>query len=83
MLKGAYVLPANQTIDIRNVDWPLSILNCKHSLNQMEKGEQMEILIKDNDVVENLIVLISQLPGLSVKKDQDKENVILTINKIQ
>jgi TusA-related sulfurtransferase len=76
-------VPAIRKIDIRNVDWPVCILNCKNELNQMKSGETMEVIVQDTDVVNNLITLIEQLPDLQIEKYKDNKYHKLIIKKDQ
>jgi len=50
-------LSTNRSLDIQDIDWPISILNCKKEVNQMKSGEQIAVLVKDIDVVNNIIAL--------------------------
>ena len=68
-----------QKIDIRNLDWPLNILKCKQQLNTLERGDRIEILAKDRDVVKSLVALIRQSPGFHVKTEAGGKTIRLTI----
>jgi len=70
-----------RNIDLRNMDWPINILNCKKEVDQMKKGEQMIVLVKEIDVVTNLVALIEQLPDHSIKKQKEKTHYKLVIAK--
>lgn len=74
-------MPINRTIDIRNVDWPVCILNCKVELDQMKEGEQMEVFVQDIDVVNNLIALIEQLAGHQIENQVENSHNRLIIKK--
>ena len=66
-------MSANRKIDIRNVDWPVCILNCKKELDQMKEGEQMEVFVQDIDVVNNLVTLIEQLAGHQIENQVEHQ----------
>jgi len=74
-------VPIKKTIDIRDIDWPVCILNCKNELNRMKPKERMEVLVQDTDVVRNLIALIEQLPGLRIEKYPGKNSAGIIIVK--
>jgi len=76
-------VPINRNIDIRDIDWPLCILNCKKEVNQMKKGEQMQVIVKDIDVVSNLIALVEQTFGCSIVKHREDNHYRLVIRKRQ
>ena len=74
-------VPINRNIDIRDIDWPICILNCKREVNQMKTGEQIEVLVKDIDVVNNLVALIEQLSDHSIEKYRENKQYRLIIKK--
>lgn len=69
-------------IDIQDMDWPLSILNCKKEVDQMKAGEQIQILLKDKDVVNNLVTLIDQLSGHRIETRRKDNSYRLIIRKL-
>lgn len=74
-------MPINRNIDLRDIDWPICILNCKKEVNQMKTGEQIEVLVKDIDVVNNLVVLIEQLLDHNIEKHRENKHYRLIIKK--
>ena len=74
-------MSVSREVDIRDVDWPVCILNCKRELSQMKTGEQIEILVKDIDVVNNLMALVEQLSGHSMEKQIGNKDYRLIIRK--
>ena len=47
----------------------------------MKAGEQIEVLVKDIDVVNNLVALIEQLSDHSIKKHRENKCYRLIIKK--
>ncbi|MBU8849101.1 MAG: sulfurtransferase TusA family protein [Desulfobacterales bacterium] len=76
-------MPINRNIDIRDVDWPICILNCTREVNQMKTGEQIEVLVKDIDVVNSIVELIEQLLDHSIEKHKKNKYYRLLIKKKQ
>jgi len=74
-------VPIRRNIDIRDIDWPICILNCKKEMNQMKNGEQIQVLVKDIDVVNNLVALIEQLLDHSIEKHRENKYYRLIIKK--
>ena len=74
-------MPIHRDIDIRDIDWPICILNCKKEMNQMKNGEQIQVLVKDIDVVNNLVALIEQLLDHSIEKHRENKYYRLIIKK--
>ena len=76
-------MPINRNIDIRNLDWPICILNCTREVNQMKTGDQIEVLVKDIDVVNSIVELIEQLLDHSIEKHKKNKYYRLLIKKKQ
>ncbi len=74
-------MPANRNIDIQDIDWPISILNCKKEVTQMKNGDQIEVLVKDVDVMDNIIALIEPLSDHSIEKHRENRHYRLIIKK--
>ncbi len=74
-------MPIHRNIDIRDIDWPICILNCKKEMNQMKNGERIQVLVKDIDVVNNLVALIEQLLDHSIEKHLENKYYRLIIKK--
>ena len=71
----------NRTIDIRDVDWPLCLLNCNKEVSQMKNGDQIEIIVKDTDVLNTIVILIEQLSNHSIQKCKENKYYRLIIRK--
>ena len=74
-------MPTSRNIDIQDIDWPVSILNCKKEVNQMKSGDQIEILVKDIDVINNIMALIEPLSNHSIEKHRKENHYRLIIKK--
>jgi len=75
------MMASNRIIDIRDIAWPICVLNCKNEVNQMKKGDQIDVLVKDIDVVNNLVTLIEQISNYSIEKFKKNNDYRLTIRK--
>ncbi len=74
-------MPANRNIDLQDIDWPISILNCKKEVSQMKSGDQIEVLVKDIDVVNNITALIKPLFDHSIETHRETKCYRLIIKK--
>lgn len=74
-------MPTNQIIDIQDIDWPISILNCKKEVNLMKSGDQIEVRVKDVDVINNIMALIEPLSNHSIEKHRQDRHYRLIIKK--
>ncbi len=50
-------------------------------MNQMKNGERIQVLVKDIDVVNNLVALIEQLLDHSIEKHLENKYYRLIIKK--
>ncbi len=74
-------MPTIRNIDIRGIEWPICILNCKKEVDQMRTGERIDVFVDDIDVVNNLITLLKQISGYSIEKQQTNQHYRLIIKK--
>ena len=47
----------------------------------MKKGEQIDVLVKDTDVVDNIVALMKPLLGYSIEKQEENGHYRLIIKK--
>ncbi|MBW2655052.1 MAG: sulfurtransferase TusA family protein [Deltaproteobacteria bacterium] len=47
-------------LDLKGVIFPLNLLKCKSCLKSMEKGDIVEIMLTDIDVVQDLIMIVNR-----------------------
>ena len=52
------IVSSNVMVDLTDVDWPESLLQCKCKLDAMASGTEMDILVNDLDVIKNLVQII-------------------------
>lgn len=53
-------------IDLRDIIWPVSVLQCYQALSRLEKGESLTIVLSDSDVADNIVLLIKSRPELEL-----------------
>ncbi|WP_319522763.1 hypothetical protein [uncultured Desulfosarcina sp.] len=51
-------------LHLEDLPWPLSVLNFNQALDAMQSGDDMQVTVRDPDVVGNLRQLLGSLPGL-------------------
>jgi len=73
-------MPANRNLDIRGIDWPICILNCKKEVDQLKAGERLDVLVNDIDVLNNLIAFLEQLSNHKIvnQKKNHYHQIIIT-----
>ena len=61
-------------LDLVGVGWPVCLLECKRSLNDLKPGDILEISMQDPDAVDELVTIVerSQDHILEMQKDPDR-----------
>jgi TusA-related sulfurtransferase len=68
-------------LDLRGVISPLNLLKCKSRLKAMEKGDILEVILADMDVVQDLIMIIKRSRDDVVYKKKKADCICLGIKK--
>ena len=76
-------MPDIQHYDIRNIDWPVSILDCKRQVDRMKPGQRLDVLVNDIDVVNTLIALLKNFTGIRIETEKKETHYILIISKYE
>ena len=57
-------------LNLSEIVWPICLLKCNATLQQMKPGDYLLIIVEDADVVENLIQIITSYSDLCHEVDQ-------------
>lgn len=68
-------------LDLKGVVSPLDLLKCKSFLNSLKEGDQLEVLVEDEDVAKNLITIIQRSDDELLFKKQTPEAIWIGIRK--
>lgn len=68
-------------LDLRGVFSPLNLFKCKGCLNSMEKGEILEVMLTDMDVVQDLIMIVKRSNDKIIYQKKNKDCICLGIKK--
>nr|NJM01522.1 sulfurtransferase TusA family protein [Desulfobacula sp.] len=68
-------------LDLRGVISPLNLLKCKSCLASIKKGEVLEVLLTDTDVVADLMIIIKKSSDDVVYKKRKADCICLGIKK--
>lgn len=74
-------MASKKVLDLLGVISPLDLLKCKTCLKSMEKGEIIEVLLADEDVVKNLIRIIQRSKDEIIYTKKENGNIRLGIQK--
>ncbi|MCK4767391.1 MAG: sulfurtransferase TusA family protein [Desulfobacula sp.] len=68
-------------LDLKGVISPLNLFKCKSRLKSMEKGDVLEVMLADVDVVQDLIMIIRRSRDEVVYKKKMAGCICLGIKK--
>lgn len=68
-------------LDLRGVISPLNLLKCKNCLASIKKGEVLEVLLTDTDVVADLMIIIKKSSDNVIYKKRKADCICLGIKK--
>lgn len=69
-------------IDLRDMVWPVSVIQCNEALARLEPGHDLAITISDPDVVDNVILLIKSRPDLRFDQCRKSDSYQLHVNRL-
>ena len=72
---------SKNVLDLRGTVSPLNLLKCKSCLKFMEKGEVLEVMLADRDVVQDLIVIIQRSSDEVIYQNKTADSFCLGIKK--
>jgi TusA-related sulfurtransferase len=52
-------------LDLLSVPWPINLLKCHQYTADMQPGDEILISVKNQDVINSLVILLNATPGLS------------------
>lgn len=68
-------------LDLKGVISPLNLLKCKSCLKSMEKGDILEVILTDVDVVQDLILIIKRSRDEVIYKKKKTDSICLGIKR--
>jgi TusA-related sulfurtransferase len=68
-------------IDLKDLIWPVSVLQCHEALARLEPGQNLAIAISDPDVVNNVILLIKSRPELEFDQFGESHNYQIRVRR--
>ncbi len=74
-------MTSKNVLDLRGVISPLNLLKCKSCLSAMEKGDLLEVLVADIDVVKDLKMIIQRSSDEVAYTRKRADHVCLGIEK--
>jgi len=68
-------------LDLRGVFSPLNLLKCKGCLKSMGKGDVLEVMLTDMDVVQDLIMIVQRSNDEIIYQKKEADCICLGIKK--
>ena len=53
-------MASKQQLDLRDMEWPISILKCNEEIDGLQPGEALDVFVAHMDVVENLSLILAK-----------------------
>jgi tRNA 2-thiouridine synthesizing protein A len=74
-------IKTNQTLDLRNTPCPMNFVKTKLKLEQMDKGEVLEVFLDDGDPIINVTASVKEEGHQILKVEQLKDYWKLIVKK--
>jgi TusA-related sulfurtransferase len=69
-------------IDLRDIVWPVCVIQCNEALARLEAGEDLTITVSDPDVVHNIVLLIKSRPDLKFDQFQESDSCQISVHRM-
>lgn len=74
-------MTSDRMVDLIEVDWPICLIVCERELGCMKPGETLEVLVRDPDVMNAIVILIGRLPAFHMEFNPEGAHYRLHIRK--
>ncbi len=69
-------------IDLRDIVWPVSVIQCNEALTRLEPGDDLTVTVSDPDVVHNIVLLINSRPDLRFDQCRKSDSYQLNVHRL-
>lgn len=69
-------------INLRDIVWPVCVIQCSEALAQLEPGDDLTITVSDPDVVHNIVLLINSRPDLRFDQRRTADSYRLDVHRL-
>ena len=69
-------------INLRDIVWPVCVIQCNEALTRLEPGADLTIIVSDPDVVDNIVLLIKSQPDLEFEQRRESESFQISVHKL-
>jgi TusA-related sulfurtransferase len=69
-------------MNLTEIAWPLSVLQCNEALNQLQPGEELNLTVRDPGVIANIVLLIKSREDLRFQQFRQSGSHRLMIHRV-
>jgi TusA-related sulfurtransferase len=69
-------------IDLRDMVWPVSVIQCNEALTRLEPGDDLTITVSDPDVFHNIVLLINSRTDLRFDQCRKSDSYQLNVHRL-
>lgn len=69
-------------ISLKDIVWPVCVIQCNEALARLEPGEGLSIIVADLDVVDNIVLLIKSRPDLRFDQCRKSDSYQLNVHRL-
>ena len=74
-------MPPASEINLINVDWPGSLLQCNAELFRMKCGDRLDVLVNDPEIARTLMLVINRAENLSARLVEQNGDIRISVDK--
>ena len=74
-------MPSKSELDLMGITWPVCLLKFKCALNDLCSCDVLEVIARDPDVVENIIMIADRSGNTVINQHKEGEIYRLSIEK--
>ena len=74
-------MPSKSEVDLVGIAWPVCLLKFKCALNELCACDVLEVLARDPDVVDSIVMIVERSGDTLVKRQKEGELYRLSIEK--
>ena len=75
-------MPSKAELNLIGVVWPVCLLQCNSELNRLYAGEEIDVIVKDPDVLKDLLIILERSSDHLVTTSKQGERYRLHILRL-
>ena len=74
-------MPPASEINLINIDWPGSLLQCNTALFRMKRGDRLDVIVNDPEIAGTLMLVINRAENLSARLVEQNGEIRICVDK--